>query len=274
MAAAAQAEADGSRPGRDEFARLTDPFRAELLAHCYRMLGSVHDAEDQVQETLLRAWRSFDQFEGRASLRTWLYRIATNACLDALRRTARRVPALTSYAEISWLQPYPDRLLDEIAPRDDEPDAVLVAKETVELAYLAVVQLLPPRQRAVLIMRDILGWPAGDAARSSRAAMGRLTIRALFALALAFAGFLCAFALAGCGGSGNLAGEGPTRSASVSITRLGSVTAPTTTEDRVTVTRDTTTRETVTQDPTVTVTQSQPVLTTTQVRPTVTTQST
>jgi RNA polymerase sigma-70 factor (ECF subfamily) len=147
------------------FAEHVERHRRELHVHCYRMLGNFEEAEDVVQETFLRAWNRRDTFAG-GSYRAWLYRIATNACLDALRRTARRVPALTSYAEIPWLQPYPDRLLDEVAPRDDEPDAVLVAKETIELAYLAVVQLLPPRQRAVLIMRDILGWPANEVAET------------------------------------------------------------------------------------------------------------
>jgi RNA polymerase sigma-70 factor (TIGR02960 family) len=143
---------------------VTEPFRKELLAHCYRMLASVHEAEDAVQETYLRAWRSWDDFEGRSSVRVWLYRIATNVCLDALRGRARRVVELRSFAEVPWLQPYPDRLLDEIAAADDEPDAVVVARETIELAFLAALQVLPPRQRAALILRDVLGWPATEAA--------------------------------------------------------------------------------------------------------------
>jgi RNA polymerase sigma-70 factor (TIGR02960 family) len=146
------------------FAALVEPHRRELHVHCYRMLGSFDDAEDLVQETFLRAWRARAGLDEQANLRAWLYRIATNACLDALRRNARRVPSLTSFAEVPWLQPYPDRLLDEVASPDAGPDALLVAKETVELAFLAVVQLLPARQRAVLILRDVLGWPAAQTA--------------------------------------------------------------------------------------------------------------
>jgi RNA polymerase sigma-70 factor (TIGR02960 family) len=152
-------------PGDESaFATLVERHRRELHVHCYRMLGSFEEAEDLVQETFLRAWRGRDSFEGGAGVRAWLYRIATNACLDALRRSRRRVPSLHSFAEVPWLQPYPDRLLDEIAPSEDEPDAVVVAKETIELTFLAVIQLLPPRQRAVLIVRDVLGWSASETA--------------------------------------------------------------------------------------------------------------
>jgi RNA polymerase sigma-70 factor (TIGR02960 family) len=152
--------------GGDEsaFARLVEPHRRELHVHCYRMVGSFEDAEDLVQETFLRAWRSRHTFDRGAWLRAWLYRIATNVCLDELRRTARRVPSRRSIAEVPWLQPYPDRLLDEVAPSEEEPDAVVVARETIELAYLAVIQLLPPRQRAVLILRDVLEWSAAETA--------------------------------------------------------------------------------------------------------------
>jgi RNA polymerase sigma-70 factor (TIGR02960 family) len=146
------------------FAARTERHRRELHVHCYRMLGSFEEAEDAVQETFLRAWRSRERFEGGPLFRAWLYRIATNACLDALRRSQRRVPALRSFAEVPWLQPYPDRLLDEIAPSDEEPDAVVVARETIELAFIAVIQLLPPRQRAVLILRDVLDWSAKETA--------------------------------------------------------------------------------------------------------------
>jgi RNA polymerase sigma-70 factor (ECF subfamily) len=133
------------------------------------MLASFDDAEDATQETFLRAWNSRDTFGGAPggehNLRAWLYRIATNVCLDALRRRQRRVPTLErSYAEVPWLQPYPDRLLDEVAPRSDEPDAIVVARETIELAFLAVIQLLPARQRAVLLLRDVLDWSAADTA--------------------------------------------------------------------------------------------------------------
>jgi RNA polymerase sigma-70 factor (ECF subfamily) len=146
------------------FARLVEPHRRELHVHCYRMVGSFEDAEDLVQETFLRAWRSRHTFDRGAWFRAWLYRIATNVCLDDLRRTARRVPSPRSIAEVPWLQPYPDRLLDEVAPSEEEPDAVVVARETIELAYLAVIQLLPPRQRAVLILRDVLEWSAAETA--------------------------------------------------------------------------------------------------------------
>jgi RNA polymerase sigma-70 factor (TIGR02960 family) len=138
------------------FSALAEPHRRELRIHCYRMLGSFDEAEDLVQETFLRAWRARKSFAGRSTFRAWMYRIATNACLDAL---ARR-PAVTDAADLPHLQPFPDRLL----PGEDEPDAVVVARETIELAFLAAVQLVPPRQRAVLILRDVLGWPAKDAA--------------------------------------------------------------------------------------------------------------
>jgi RNA polymerase sigma-70 factor (TIGR02960 family) len=146
------------------FTALVQRHRRELHVHCYRMLGSFEDAEDLVQETFLRAWRTRETFAGGPGFRAWLYRIATNACLDALRRSRRRVPSLHSFAEVPWLQPYPDRLLDEIAPSDTEPGQVVVAKETIELAFLAVIQLLPPKQRAVLILRGVLGWSAGETA--------------------------------------------------------------------------------------------------------------
>jgi RNA polymerase sigma-70 factor (ECF subfamily) len=146
------------------FTDLAERHRRELHVHCYRMLGSFDDAEDAVQETLLRAWRSRDTFDGSALFRAWLYRIATNVSLDTLRRRSRQVPKLTSFAEVPWLQPYPDRLLDEVAPSAEEPDAIVVERETIELAFLATLQLLPPRQRAALIARDVLGWPASDTA--------------------------------------------------------------------------------------------------------------
>ena len=146
------------------FADLAQRHRRELHVHCYRMLASFDDAEDAVQETLLRAWRGRDGFDGSALFRAWLYRIATNVCLDVLRRRSRRVTTLRSFAEISWLQPYPDELLDEVAPSEDQPDAVVVERETIELAFLAALQVLPPRQRAALIARDVLGWPAVDTA--------------------------------------------------------------------------------------------------------------
>ncbi|WP_431898922.1 RNA polymerase subunit sigma-70 [Micromonospora chalcea] len=144
------------------FAGLAQRHRRELHVHCYRMLGSFEDAEDTVQETFLRAWRRRETFVGRSTFRAWLYRIATNACLDLL---AKCRPEPATGGEVRWLQPYPDRLLDELpAAGADEPEAVAVARETIELAYLVAVQHLAPRPRAVLILRDVLGWPAKDVA--------------------------------------------------------------------------------------------------------------
>ena len=134
-----------------------------MRVHCYRMLGSFEDSEDAVQETLLRAWRRRETFEGRSTFRAWLYRIATNACLDALGRRERRLQVATG-PEVPWLQPFPDHLLEEIPADDDEPDAAVVAKETIELAFMTAIQHLPPRQRAVLILRDVLDWTAKDTA--------------------------------------------------------------------------------------------------------------
>jgi RNA polymerase sigma-70 factor (TIGR02960 family) len=153
-------------PQLDEatFHQLSERHRRELHVHCYRMLGNFEEAEDLVQETYLRAWRRRERFEGGALMRAWLYRIATNACLDALRQSKRRVASMHSFAEIPWIQPYPDHLLDEIAPSEEQPDVKVVAKETIELSYLAVIQLLPPRQRAVLILRDVLDWSASETA--------------------------------------------------------------------------------------------------------------
>jgi RNA polymerase sigma-70 factor (ECF subfamily) len=162
-------------PGSEEFARLTDPFRGELLAHCYRMLGSVHDAEDQLQETLTRAWRSYGEFEGRSSLRTWLYRIATNACLRALETRARRPlpsglgapgedPAgqlAAARPEVPWLQPIPEALLSSGA---EDPAEIAASRASVRLALIAALQYLPARQRAVLILRDVLGWRSAEVA--------------------------------------------------------------------------------------------------------------
>ena len=150
--------------GVDEpaFWALADRHRRELHVHCYRMLGSFEDAEDAVQETFLRAWRRRETFAGRATFRAWLYRIATNACLDLL---AKRRPEPATGGEVLWLQPYPDRLLDELpATGADEPEALAVARETIELAYVVAVQHLAPRARAALVLRDVLGWPARDVA--------------------------------------------------------------------------------------------------------------
>src|SRR5258707_7654549 len=160
-------------PVSEDFARLTDPFRPELLAHCYRMLGSVHDAEDQVQETMIRAWRSYGEFEGRASLRTWLYRIATNACLRALENSRRRplpsglggpseypeTPLAAARPEVPWLQPIPDALGSAGAA---DPGEVVASRQSLRLALIAAFHYLPARQRAVLILRDVLRWRAAE----------------------------------------------------------------------------------------------------------------
>ena len=169
--AAVAAARAGDEPA---FAGLVERYRGELRVHCYRMLGSLDESEDLVQETFLRAWKNLAGFEGRSTFRAWLYRIATNACLDALRSTARRVlpdqltgpsgAAAPPRHDVAWLQPFPDRLAEPAAPREEQPDAMLVAKETIELAFLAAIQHLPPRQRAVLILRDVLGWPASQTA--------------------------------------------------------------------------------------------------------------
>ena len=148
------------------FAALVEPHRRELQVHCYRMLGSLEDAEDAVQETFLRAWRNRTSFE-RSSFRAWLYRIATNTCLDALDRRPRRAAQhdeTPPLAEVPWLRPYPDELLEGVASSDDQPEAEVVARETIELAFIAAIQLLPPKQRAVLISRDVLGWSAAECA--------------------------------------------------------------------------------------------------------------
>ena len=154
-----------------EFAERTERFRRELLAHCYRMLGSVDDAEDLVQETYLRAWRSYGAFEGRSSVRTWLYQIATNACLTALRQRGRRplpsglgapgADAPPAGPDTAWLQPIPDAL---VTGEPGDPAAIAVTRDTLRLALIASFQYLPPRQRAVLILRDVLAWPAADVA--------------------------------------------------------------------------------------------------------------
>jgi RNA polymerase sigma-70 factor (TIGR02960 family) len=157
-----------------DFASVADPFRAELLAHCYRMLGSLHDAEDAVQETYVRAWRGYPGFEGRTSLRRWLYTIATRACLRALENTARRpLPSglgaasedyrvdMPAASDIAWLQPIPDMLLrSETA----DPASIVAAQAGIRLAFIAALQHLPARQRAALILQDVLAWPATDVA--------------------------------------------------------------------------------------------------------------
>lgn len=146
------------------FTALAERHRRELHVHCYRMLASFDEAEDAVQETFLNAWRGRSGFEGGSQFRAWLYRIATNVCLDMLRRNSRRATGMRSFAEVPWIQPYPDLLLDQAAPADEQPEAVAIARETISLAFLAALQVLPPRQRAALIARDVLGWPASETA--------------------------------------------------------------------------------------------------------------
>ncbi|MFF3445247.1 RNA polymerase subunit sigma-70 [Streptosporangium sp. NPDC002721] len=167
---------DARLPGNDEaafiaaarsndaarFALITERHRRELQVHCYRMLANYEDAQDMTQETFLRAWNKRESFRGHAALRTWLYRIATNACLDFLDRRNDRTPVPAELpdadSELHYLQPYPDRMLPE------DPQESVVARETIELAFIVAVQHLPPRQRAVFILRDVLGWPAPTAA--------------------------------------------------------------------------------------------------------------
>jgi RNA polymerase sigma-70 factor (TIGR02960 family) len=164
-----------ARLGDDHaFRTLTDPYRRELHVHCYRILGSVQDAEDMVQETLLAAWRGLEQYEERDSLRAWLYRIATNRCLNALRDSRRRprdapglpfeLPEPTRQGEVLWLEPYPDALLEGLSETAPGPDARYETKEAVTLAFVAALQHLPPRQRAVLVLRDVLGFHAAEVA--------------------------------------------------------------------------------------------------------------
>src|SRR5438874_788862 len=158
----------------DAFRALTDPYRRELHVHCYRILGSVQDAEDIVQETLLAAWSGLEQYEERDSLRAWLYRIASNRCLNAIRDSRRRsreapelpfeLPEPTRRGEPLWLEPYPDALLEGLAETAPGPAARYETKESVTLAFVAALQQLPPRQRAVLVLRDVLGFHAAEVA--------------------------------------------------------------------------------------------------------------
>jgi RNA polymerase sigma-70 factor (TIGR02960 family) len=157
----------------DAFRELTDPYRRELQVHIYRIVGSAHDAEDLLQETLLGAWRSLAQFEGRASVRAWLYGIATNRALDALRASRRRpedllrltdVPEPTRRSEPIWLEPYPDALIEGIPDDAPGPEARYEAREAIALAFVAGLQHLPPQQRAVLVLRDVLGYRAAEVA--------------------------------------------------------------------------------------------------------------
>lgn len=159
------------------FARLVGPYRRELQVHCYRLLGSAADAEDALQETMLSAWQGLPAFEGRASVRTWLYRVATSRCMDALRAGRRRPapatpspdglmpPEPTRLGEVLWLEPYPDDLLTGIADSAPGPEARYESREAISLAFITALQLLPPRQRAAVLLRDVLGFRASEAAR-------------------------------------------------------------------------------------------------------------
>src|SRR3954470_17545466 len=164
-----------SARGGDEaaFRELTDPYRRELQLHIYRIVGSAQDAEDLLQETLLAAWRGLEHFQERASVRAWLHRIATNRALDALRASRRRpedlqrmttVPAPTRHGESIWLEPFPDALLDGVPDDGPGPDARYEAREAIGLAFIAGLQHLPPQQRAVLVLRDVLGFRAAEVA--------------------------------------------------------------------------------------------------------------
>src|SRR5437867_8021670 len=159
----------------DAFRGLTAPYRRELRVHCYRMLGSVQDAEDALQDTLLSAWQGFGEFEGRASVRTWLYRIATNRCLNARRSASRRPvkewdvpnvepPEPTRLGEVVWLEPFPDALLEGAIDAPLGPEARYEQTEAISLAFVTALQILPPRQLAVLILRDVLGFHANEVA--------------------------------------------------------------------------------------------------------------
>ncbi|MBO4269359.1 RNA polymerase subunit sigma-70 [Microbispora triticiradicis] len=178
---------DAGLPGADEaafiaaarsndaaqFALITERYRRELRVHCYRMLANYEDAQDMTQETFLRVWNKRESFKGHAALRTWLYRIATNACLDFLEKRDNRTPVPAELpgagSEVPYLQPYPDRMLPE------DPQESVVARETIELAFVVAVQHLPPRQRAVFIMRDVLGWPASKAAEALELTVASVT---------------------------------------------------------------------------------------------------
>jgi RNA polymerase sigma-70 factor (TIGR02960 family) len=157
---------------QDAFDLLISPYRTELHVHCYRMLGSLQDAEDVMQETMLAAWTGLAAFEGRSSVRTWLYRIATNRCLNHQRSATRRpqpslpsgAPAPMSLGEVAWLQPFPDSLLEGLPDRQPGPEARYESREAITLAFVTAMQHLPPRQRATLILRDVLGYPAKETA--------------------------------------------------------------------------------------------------------------
>jgi len=176
---------DRARAGDGQaFGELVDPYRRELQVHCYQILGSPQDAEDALQETLLAAWQGLAGFEGRASVRVWLYQIATRRCLNALRSASRRppvdwpppgveLPEPTRLGEVVWLEPYPDVLLEGLADAAPGPEARYEAIEAISVAFVTALQLLPPRRRAVLILKDVLGFRASEAAASWTAPRSR-----------------------------------------------------------------------------------------------------
>src|SRR5262252_7998437 len=168
------------------FSELVAPYRRELQVHCYRLLGSVHDAEDAVQETMLAAWQGLRGFEQRASIRTWLYKVATSRCLLALRTRRRRpqtdwpppglaLPEASGVNDVTWLEPYPDDLLAGLADQVPGPEARVEAAEAISLAFITALQLLPPRQRAVLVLRDVLGYHASEVAELLDATLESVT---------------------------------------------------------------------------------------------------
>jgi RNA polymerase sigma-70 factor (TIGR02960 family) len=168
------------------FSDLIAPYRHELQVHCYRLLGSVHDAEDAVQETMLAAWQGLPGFEQRASIRTWLYKVATSRCLLALRTRRRRpqtdwpppglaLPEASGANEVTWLEPYPDAMLAGLADQVPGPEAQVEAAEAISLAFVTALQLLPPRQRAVLVLRDVLGYHASEVAELLDATLESVT---------------------------------------------------------------------------------------------------
>lgn len=194
MIAEAELLAQAQTGDQTAFTALTEPLRAQLLAHCYRVVGSVQDAEDLVQESLMAAWQALGDFEARASVRSWLYRIATNRCLNHLRDRGRRLPQLpapvepvpfpprpTRMSEPVWLEPYPDSLLGGVVDREQQPDARYESREAIGLAFMFALQRLPPRQRAVLVLRDVLSFRAGEVAEMldmTEVAVHRATQRA------------------------------------------------------------------------------------------------
>jgi RNA polymerase sigma-70 factor (ECF subfamily) len=172
------ATGNSERSAREGFGTTIEPYRRQIKAHCYRMMGSLHDAEDLTQETFLRAWRSLDEYESRSSVKTWLFQIATHATIDALRqrKRVRRILPVSEFApvtdvptgeppaDIAWLEPFPDSEVDTLPDTAPGPDARYGSRESIRLAFVVAIQYLPPRQRALLLLVDVLGWSAKEAA--------------------------------------------------------------------------------------------------------------